>query len=251
MDIPTGLTDPDSDTRAEAYEDLSLEMNDELAAAILGLAAGDQPDEIRADAIVALGPVIEECGIEYDEGFELEPVPEFGPPVSRETFRAITEELRAMYGDESQPKLIRRRAFEVLVRDAQPWQRDEIRRWLDTSDEDWRLTAVFAMGQMTGLEKELLAVLDTAQGLMLEEAVRAAGRISLTRAARLIRDLAASKTTERDLRFEAILALPHVDPDSFDLLAELSRSRDRELAAVAEAALEEFKAFRGGLDGET
>mgnify|MGYP000533564459 CR=1 FL=1 len=250
MDIPSGLTDPDPDTRAEAYEELSLEMNDELAAAILALTSGDEPDEIRADAIVALGPVIEECGIEYDEGLELEPVPEFGPRVSRETFTAITEQLRAMYADESQPKLVRRRVFEVLVRDPRPWQRDEIRRWLATSDEDWRLTAVFAMGQMTGLEKELLGVLETAEGLMLEEAVRAAGRIGLTGAGRLIHDLAASKTTGRDLRFEAILALPHVDPDSFDLLDELSSSKDRELAAVAEAALEDFHAFRGGLDDD-
>lgn len=55
---------------------------------------------------------------------------------------------------------------------------------------------------------------------------------------------------DSDLRFEAILALPHLAPDAFDLLGELSRSRDRELAAVADAALEDFKAFRGGLDGE-
>lgn len=249
MDLPAELTDPDAETRAEAYDELSLEMNDEIAGAILALAAGDQPDEVRADAIVALGPVLQLCGEDYDEGLGFEFPPEYGPPVSRETYAAITTKLRAMYGDESQPKLLRRRVFEVLVRDPQPWQRAEIRRWLASSDEDWRLTATFAMGQMTGFEKELLGVLAKAEGLMLEEAVRAAGRVGLTAAAPMLRKLAASKDTERELRLEAIYALPHVDSDSFELLDELSRSKDRELAAVAEDALEELRIF-GGLEDD-
>jgi hypothetical protein len=238
MNIPAALTDPDPDARAEAYEELSDDMNDEIAEAILALAAGDASDGIRADAIIALGPVIEECGTDYG----------VGPPVSRETCAAITKKIRALYDDASQPKLLRRRAFEVLVRAPQPWQRDEIGRWLGSSDEEWRITAVFAMGQMTGFEDELLAVLAEAEGLMLEEAVRSAGLVALTGAARKIHDLAASKDTARELRFEAILALPYVDEDAFELLDELSHSKDRELAAVAEEALEELQIHGGGGD---
>src|SRR5688572_25406428 len=240
MDIPD-LTDPDPDTRQDAYEELSFEMDDAVASAILALAAGGEPEEIRADAVVALGPVVEECGMDYDDGLDFEFAPELGPPISRATYAAIAERLRAIYDDEAQPKLIRRRAFEVLVRDPRPWQRDEIRNQLASSDEDWRLTATFAMGQMTGFEEELFAVLAAAKGVMLAEAVRSAGQIGLAKAGAVIRSLAASKDTDRELRFEAILALPHVDGDSFDLLEDLSRSNDRELAAVAQEALDELR----------
>lgn len=234
MKLPGQVTHSDHDTRLEAYEELSAGMSDEVANAILALAAGDQPAEIRADATIALGPLIEDGGR--------------ASSVSEETFSEITQKLRAIFDDETQPPIVRRRALESLVRDPQPWQPDVIRKLLASPDEDWRLTATFAMGRMTGFEKELLAIVNTANGVLLAEAVRSAGQIGLTAAATAIRDLAASNGTERDLRIEAIVALPYVDPDSFSLLDELSTAKDGELAAAAEEALDELRLMNASDD---
>lgn len=242
------LTDPDPEVRRDAYEELSLEMDDATAAAILDLVTTGPSEEVRADAVIALGPIIEECGMDYDDALGLEPDDEFGPPVSRETFAAIVERIRAIYDDEAQPKLLRRRAFEVLVRDLEPWQREAIRKHYRSSDLEWRLTAVFAMGMMTGFEKELVEVVISSEGVLLSEAVRSAGQIGATRAAPRIRELATSEETERDLRCEAILALPHVDPDAFEILDELTAAHDPVIAEAAEEALEELGVMRGGFD---
>src|SRR5947207_2563342 len=120
------LTDPDEQTRASALEELALVMNDEIAQALLDIAESDAAEDVRVDAIIALGPVIEECGTDYDDEAEFDFGPELGPPVSRETFDAIVRRLRALDDDKKQATMIRRRVFEVLVRDPQPWHSKEI-----------------------------------------------------------------------------------------------------------------------------
>src|SRR5213075_729911 len=161
------LTDPDEETRASALEELALVMNDEIAQALLDIAESDAAEDVRVDAIIALGPVIEECGTDYDDEAEFDFGPELGPPVSRETFDAIVRRLRALYDDKTQATMIRRRVFEVLVRDPQPWHSKEIRRHFASADPEWRLTAVFAMGQITGFERTIAETVSTAEGPLL------------------------------------------------------------------------------------
>src|SRR5436305_15109712 len=156
------LTDPDEETRAAILDEISLEMDDEIAQALLDIAASDAAEGARTCAIVAFGPVIEECGNDYMEG-GIDFGPEMGPSVSREMFASIVAGLRGLYSDESQPKLVRRRAFEVLIRDPQPWQRKAIREHFASADDDWRLTALFAMGHMTGFEREIAAAVKTVE----------------------------------------------------------------------------------------
>jgi len=244
------LSDPDEEERAALFDELLLDMDDETAAALLEIAESDAAEEARAGAIVALGPVIEECG---EDDFEnaIDFGPETGPPVSRETFASISDRLRGLYGDERQPKLIRRRAFEVLIRDPQPWHREAIREHFASADDDWRITALFAMGHITGFEGEIAAAVKTAEGTLLAQAVSAAGRMEVVAAGPRIRELATSPDTEHDLRIEAILALPHVDPDAFDLLETLERSRDRDVAAAAGEAQEELLLFTRMDDDES
>jgi len=239
-DLLADLTDADEETRAVAYEELALEMDDEIAHALLDIAAGDAAEEIRSDAIAALGPVLEECSTDYDEELGFEWAPELGPPVSRQTFASIVSRIEALYSDEAQPKLIRRRAFEVLIRDPRPWHADAIRRHFASEDAEWKLTAVFAMGYIPGFGREIVEVLDKEKEPLLYEAVRAAGTMDVLGAAARIRALAASRDTDHDVRVEAILALPNVDPDCFDLLDDLARSRDREVKEAAEIALDEL-----------
>ena len=233
------LTDPDEETRAAILDEISLDMDDETAQALLDIAASDADEKARDRAIVALGPVIEECGDEYMEG-AIDFGPEMEPPVSRETFVSIVARIRGLYSDEKQPKLLRRRAFEVLIRDPQPWHREAIQEHFASADDDWRRTAVFAMGHITGFEREIAATVETAEEPLLFEAVRAAGQMGVSAAAPRIRALATSRGADLDTRIAAIYALPHVDPDSFELLESLEQSRNREIAEAAGEAVQEL-----------
>ena len=169
--------------------------------------------------------------------------PEMGPPVSRETFASIVSRIRGLYSDEKQPKLIRRRAFEVLIRDPQPWHREDIRNHFASADDDWRLTALFAMGHITGFEREIAAAVETAEELLLFEAVTAAGRMEVSAAAPRIRAPAMSRAADLDTCIAAIYALPHVDLDSFELLESLEQSRNRDIAEAAGDAVQELLMF--------
>jgi HEAT repeat protein len=241
----------DEGTRREAFDRISVEMNGELARGILGLIASDAPDEVRADAIVSLGPAVEECGVEYMEDEEDGELPSADwIPLSREAFEEVTSALRAVYEDPAQPTIVRRRAMEVLVRDPRPWMTDAIRRDFASEDRDWKMTAIFSMGFVRGFQQELLDTLRSADGDLLYEAVRAAGNAEVQKAAPILEAFALSDETDRDVRLEAIAALPSVDRECFDLLDELADSSDEEVRAAAEEALEELQMFGEDLDDE-
>lgn len=244
-DLIAQLTDPDEDVRDAAREELAMLMDDRIARAFLDVARGHASEEIRADAIIGLGPIIEEAGDEYSGGDDFDLDPDFGPGISSKTFESIISEIRSLYDDESQPTLIRRRALEVLVRDPRPWQTAAIRKHFASDDPSWKRTAVFAMGNVSGFDNDIAAIVASADGDLLYEAVRAAGRREITATAKRIRDLATSATTDTDLRLAAIDALPAVDRNAFDTLEALSRSKDKEIAEAAEAALEELSLAKG------
>lgn len=233
------ITDADDKVRSAAIHELMHEMDDEIARALLDVASSDAAEDVREDVIVGLGPVLEEAGDDYfDDDFDLDP--ELGPAVSREMYETIGSELRAIYENESQPKLLRRRAFEVLTRDPQPWLPDAIREHFASEDPEWKMTAIFGMGHVAGFEKEIAGLVGSLTGPLLTEAVVAAGRMEVTAAAKRIRELATSNATERILRLAAIEALPFVDDDVDELLHDLADSEDDQIAMVADAALEEL-----------
>jgi hypothetical protein len=234
------LTDADEDVRAGALLELSERMDDDIARAFLDIAASDADQEIRAGTLVELGPVIEEAGIDYDDDIDFGFSPELGPSVSREMFDTIVREIHVLYEDEAQPRIVRRRALEVLVRDPQPWQMPAIRKHFTSEDPLWKVTAVFAMGYVTGFEKEIAATIASASDELLYEAVAAAGAMRVSATASRIRDLATSGSTDPELRLAAIEALPDVDPECGEILKALAKSKDVEIAATAEAALEDL-----------
>jgi len=237
------LTDADENVRAEAREELNMMMDDEIARAFLDVIASDASEEIVADTIVGLGPIIEEAGLDFDddadEDSDEELDDELGPGISPGMFRTILREIRAVHDDTARPKLVRRRAFEVLVRDPKEWQAREIRKHLVSDDRDWRMTAVFAMGHVPGFDREIAGFVESAEGDLLFEAVRAAAHMEVTEVAKRVRELAQS-AEDRDIRLAAIDALPHVDPKCRDLLEKLARSKDGEVAETASAALDEL-----------
>ncbi|HUP64622.1 MAG TPA: hypothetical protein VM557_05025 [Thermoanaerobaculia bacterium] len=245
------LKSKDESTRNEAVERIAGEIDDDLADALLDLAGNDEGEDIRADALMALGPAVELAGDEY--GFldeDGDPDAFTQPPLTREGFRHVVERLRALYEDTSQPTIVRRRAFEVLVRDPQPWHRETVRSLAQSGDRDWMLTAIFAMGQMAGFDAEIIEAVKTQEDDSLLEAVRAAGRQGVREAAPKIGDLARSEDTEIELRIAAILALPGVDQASGEILDALLDHSDAEIAAAASDALDEMELYGGFEDDE-
>ena len=87
-------------------------INDELAAALLAIVRnGAESEELRARAVISLGPVLETA---YFDGFE---DPE-DVPISEETFHEIQGSLRELYSDIDVPMEVRRRTLEGSVRGA-------------------------------------------------------------------------------------------------------------------------------------
>jgi hypothetical protein len=232
------LKSADPEVRADAREELLTDMDDAIADGFLEVAASDADPEIRGDAIIGLGPILEECGDDYVDG-EVAPDADMGTPLTFEAFERAKAKLKALYDDESQPKLVRRRAFESLVRDPQPWHRKDIRRHADSGDADWLRTAVFCMGYFDGFDDDILKMLDHSDHELVYEAVRAAGAREIHKAAPRLRELASS-SPDRDVKLEAIAALAYADPDADEFLEELSDTDDEEVADAADAARDEL-----------
>ena len=238
------LKSADAEERASAREELLAEMNDEIAEQFLAIAESNASEDVRADVVIGLGPIMEECGDDYDENGETLFEDEEGPALSFEKFTDAKKRLRALYDDESQPQLVRRRALETLVRDPQAWQRDEISKLAASSDVNWRRTAVFCMGYFAGFEETIMKTLDDPDQDLVFEAVRAAGSQEMSEAAEKIRSFVES-AEDRDVKLEAILALPYVDRDSIETLEDLAESDDAEIAEAAETALDDLTMLQG------
>ena len=76
----------------------STVVNDELADALLAIVCnGDEPEDLRAQAVISLGPALEYAYIdEFDD-------PEY-VPISEQTFSRIQKTLRKLYTDAGVPK---------------------------------------------------------------------------------------------------------------------------------------------------
>ena len=166
-----------SDDRADESDRLlaaelagdSTVINSELADALLSiLRSDDEPTKLRAKAAIALGPVLE---LEDLDGFE---DPD-DVPITERTFQRIQERLRKLYLDPDAPKEVRRRTLEASIRSPQHWHQDAIRAAYTSDDEDWKLTAVFAMRWVRGFDDQILEALENKNEDILYEAVSAAG----------------------------------------------------------------------------
>lgn len=240
------LKSDDAEVRSDAREELALMMDDDVARAMLDFAVGDADADARADALVAFGPVLEECGDDYS--FEMDLGPGTEPALSRDVYELAVRRIREIHDDEAQAKIVRRRALEVLVRDPRPDLERLIRKAYESGDSEWKRTAVFSMGYISGFDREIIESLSSSDRELVYEAVRAAGEMEIEAAARRVRELA-QDGTDRDVQIEAIYALPNVDLDAADLLDDLAESDDEEIAEAAEEALEEMQ-FRQRMNGE-
>ncbi|MCG6878191.1 MAG: hypothetical protein LJE96_03435 [Deltaproteobacteria bacterium] len=206
-------------------------VNDELAEALLSIVRnGEESEDLRAKAVISLGPVLETAYI--DEFEEPEAV-----PISEETFHEIQASLRELYMDMDVPMEVRRRTLEASVRAPQEWHQQAIRDAYSSGDDLWRLTAVFCMRYVRGFDTQILEALEDENQDIHYEAVCAARTWEVDAAWSHIANLATSELTDKSLRLAAIEAVASIRPqEAPDILSEVSQSDDEDiLDAVYEA----------------
>ncbi|MBU4385498.1 MAG: hypothetical protein KKH73_00735 [Actinobacteria bacterium] len=216
---------------AELAGDFTV-INDELAGALLSIVqSGDEPEKLRARAVIALGPALEYA---YVDGFE-EPVE---VPITEDTYRQIVKSLRELYVDADVPKLLRRRVLEAAVRSPQDWHQDAIRAAYSSDDDDWRLTAVFCMRYISGFEDNILESLESENPDIHYEAVCAAGDWQVDAAWPHVTSLVASEETDKFLLLAAIDAVTNIRPREAGVtLIHLVDYDDEDIVDAADEAM--------------
>lgn len=230
------LRDPQADAAdrllaAEFAGDLVV-MNDVLAEALLEIVASPAESEnLRAQAAISLGPVLEQADIdEFDD-------PE-AVPISEKTFRKIKQSLRKVYLDSGLPKLVRRHILEAAVRAPEDWHAGAVRSAFASQEQEWKLTAVFCMNYIRGFDKQIMQSLESADPAIHYQAVRAAGTWEVDAAWPHIAALATSADTSKHLLLAAIEALATIRSlQSIGILVGLADSDDEDIADAADEAI--------------
>ncbi|MBU2547617.1 MAG: hypothetical protein KKB20_04315 [Proteobacteria bacterium] len=126
-------------------------INDELADALLSILKNDdESDDLRGEAVISLGPALDHSDA---YGFD-DPDDAL---ISENMFRKIQESIRKLYLDAAVPQNVRRRILEASIRAPRDWHQDAIRAAYYSDDEEWKLTAVFAMCWVRGFDDQILS----------------------------------------------------------------------------------------------
>jgi uncharacterized protein (UPF0147 family) len=209
-----------------------------------------ESEQVRAKSAISLGPVLEQTDIDQlDDDLPAEYQDE--PAITEQTFEQIKSTLRALYRDESTPKLVRRRILEASVRAEADWHAEAIRSAYASPDEEWKLTAVFGMAYTPGFGKEILDSLKSPNEDIRHEAVKAAGERGVEQAWPEIEALLKSSRTPKNLLLGAIESSVYVNSAAAGpLLARLADSDDEDIAEAANEAMLEADASNPFEDGE-
>ena len=181
VDAGTTILQTLEDDQADASErllaaqlagDLTV-FNDELAHALLAiLQRSSEPDELRGQAAISLGPGLEQADIDgFDDPDDL--------AICDDTLKNIQESFHRLYADADVPKHVRRRILEASVRAPQDWHHDAVSAAYAGDDEDWILTAVFSMRWVRGFDDQILESLDSDNQHIHYQAVCAAGTLGV------------------------------------------------------------------------
>jgi len=207
-------------------------VNDDLAHALLSiLRSSDEPEKLRGQAAISLGPALEQSdtyGFEDPEDIL----------ISEDTFRSVREELRKLYMDLEIPKEVRRRILEASARAPESWHENAVRAAYSSKDEDWKLTAVFCMRFIRGFDDQILESLDSKNPDIHYEAVCAAGNWGVDAAWQHIVALVGSEKTDKALLLAAIEAVAIIRPEeASEILLDLTESDDEEIVDAAHEAI--------------
>ncbi len=215
---------------AELAGDLTV-IDDDLADGLLSVVKNDnEPEQLRATAAVALGPVLEYTYDEIDMADE--------QTISPRAFNRIQDSLQGLFVNADVPKDVRRRILEASVRAPQDWHRDAIRTACASNDEDWKLTAVFCMGFIDGFDDQILEALKSRNPDIYYEAVCAAGDWGLDGAWGHIVSIVTGKDADKPLLLAAIEAAVNIRPqEAPGLLYGLLSSGDEDIVEAVHEAI--------------
>ena len=191
----------------------------------------DETEELRCEAAISLGTVLE-----YVDTYEFKGADD--APISEELFRRIQESFHKLYMDEDVPKEMRRLILEASVHAPQDWHQDTVSTAYSTDNEAWKLTAVFCMCFIRGFEKQILEALDSKNPDINTQAVCAAGNWEVDAAWPHIAALVTAVETDKPLLLAAIEALVSIRPqEASEVLANLTDSHDEDITEAVYDAL--------------
>ena len=209
-------------------------LNEKLADALLDIVkSGEESVELRSRAAIALGPGLEETWLEQYED------PDDLPALSESFVQKIQRTFHELYSDAGAPIDVRRAALESSVRHPQDWHTDAVQTAYDSTDLNWRVTAVFCMRFTKGFEAEILGALKNPDTIIHRNAVEAAGNWELDAAWPHIANLVTSKKTEKSLLLAAIGAASSIRPAEIEIIEPLVDSYDEDISEAAMEALAE------------
>jgi hypothetical protein len=206
-------------------------INDQLAATLLSiLRRDDASEELRAQAAIALGPVLDHADTYgFDDPDDV--------PITHATFDNICEALHTLYADTEVPADVRRMVLEAAVRAPQDWHAQAIRAAHASGDEAWQLTATFCMQFIPGFDAQILQALESENPDIQYEAVCAAGNWEIDAAWPHIAALVLSEDTDKPLLLAAIEAAACIRPqEAVELLEDLGDSDDEDIVEAVEEA---------------
>jgi len=207
-------------------------VNDELVAELVSVVAdAGASQELRARAVIALGPALESGDTDgFDE--------DYGAPISERCYLETNQALRELFRDAELPKDVRRRILEASVRAPQDWHREAIRDAYASADEDWKLTAVFAMEFVPGFDDEILEALASENDEIEFQAIYAAGAWGLDAAWRHVSGILASDCDDKALLLAAIEAVASIRPEEAGMaLVDLMDHDDEDVVEAAHEAM--------------
>ena len=207
-------------------------FNDELARTLLAvLVNSHEPEDLRGQAVISLGPALEQADVDdFENPLEV--------PITEQTFRMIQETLYKLYMDADVPKEVRRRILEASVRAPQNWHEDAVRKAYCSNDDTWKLTALFCMRFVPGFESEILESLKSPNQEIQYQAVCAAGNWGVEAAWPHISRLLESHRTEKDLLLAAIDAAAGIRPEEArEILVGFVDSEDEDVVDAAYEAM--------------
>jgi hypothetical protein len=237
------LSDPAADAAdrlvaAELAGDYTV-INDALARALINIVESDNaaPD-LRCKAAKALGPALEHADMmEFEDEDDL--------VISEQVFHDLQRRLHQLYMRSDLPKDLHRRILEAAVHAPQKWHHAAVRGAFADGDPDWRLTAIFCMGYISGFDRQILESLENSDPLIHYHAVSAAGNWEIEDAWPHVAELVRSNETEKDLRIAAIGAAAAIRPEEASVLFnDLIESEDEDIVEAVFDAL----AMAGGLE---
>jgi len=243
------LSDDDPEVRILAIQGLwdypALDLIDHL----IDIAQHDPDQQVRNQAILALGRYVYEgemADYDFDWG-ELETIVRESE-LPEEYYQRVVTFLLDIARDLSAPLDERRFSLEALGFSTQPDIVDLVEQVYQEPQVEMKASALFAMGR-SGLarwDRYVLAELKSPIPQLQLEAVRAAGELFLDEATPTLMALVRS-ASDQSLRHEAIWALGHMASlEAWQFLDDIAQdpTEDEETRQLAEAALDEYEMFQ-------